>query len=306
MAFISIPHNLNTHFCRYRWMPIFLLFLIGGIAWTGFFLRGINYGIDFKGGLILEIQLPKKQNLDELRATLKNKFSQDVSIQELGGEGANSILIRTEKTDDIPKAQQKIQEILGKGIVFRRMDSVGPKMGAELIRKGIEAIAWALLAIMVYIWLRFEWQFGVCAVLALIHDCIGVFAFFALSQKEFNEGAIVAFLITASYSINDTVVIFDRVRENRIYKKGSTFLAILDSSINETLPRTLLTSITTLLALLMLYIFGGSIISDFSFPILVGLIIGTYSSIFIAVPLLVLFPEPGIKKIKKNTVSEKN
>jgi preprotein translocase subunit SecF len=181
--------------------------------------------------------------------------------------------------------------VLGADVIYRRIDLIGPKMGKELISNGVQAIGWALLAIMGYIWIRFEWQFGLCAIIALIHDCIGVLCFFVLFKIEFNEGAIVAFLITASYSINDTVVIFDRVRENKTYKKKLSLKQIINNSISETLPRTLLTSVTTFLALLMLYIFGGNTIADFSLPILVGLVIGTYSSIFIAVTLLQFFPD---------------
>ena len=163
-------------------------------------------------------------------------------------------------------------------------------MGKELIKNGALAIFWALLAMMAYVWFRFEWQFSICALVALFHDCLGLLAFFMWSRFEFNESAVVAILITAAYSINDTVVIFDRLREKRLQHREALFEHLVNISLNETLSRTLLTSSTALLALLMLYCFGGEVISALSLPILVGIVIGAYSSVVIAVPLLVWLP----------------
>lgn len=307
MALLAVPHNLSINFLKYRWAPVIMIALTVVVTFLALFSKGLNYGIDFKGGLQIEVKTSR--DLQSLRKDLARAVTKEVTIQEIG-KGKGDFLIRTEvdeASDSEKKAERKgervvegdleknptvlkIKNVLGPKTEYRNIQSIGPKMGKELIDSGIKGILLSLLAIAAYVAFRFEWQFGVCGVLALLHDCVGIVGYFALTQCEFTEQAVVAVLITASYSINDTVVIYDRVRENRVYRKGSSVLDILNRSINETLPRTLLTSATTLLALLVLYLFGGKIISDFSMPILVGISIGTLSSIFISVPLLVFFP----------------
>jgi preprotein translocase subunit SecF len=288
MAFISIPQNLNIPFIKYRLMPLFLMVaMICAVGW-GYMQKGINLGVDFKGGILIEAKLKTMPDLNLLRTHLKQELSQECAIQELG-KGEKTILIRTEKNDDNAKLIQKIQNFLGKDAVFQKTESIGPKVGQELMRDSFYAIFWALLFILGYVWIRFEWRFGICAMMALIHDCIAVLGFFIFFQKEFSEASIVAILITAAYSINDTVIIFDRIREKRTYQKSTAFHLLLNESLNETLSRTILTSATTLLALWILYQFGGEVISAFSLPILIGIGVGTYSSLLIAAPLLWLF-----------------
>lgn len=292
MALINIPHNLTFPFVKNKWTPIALFVVFSILVAISVLLKGINYGIDFNGGVVIEASLNGKTVMDDIRAKLKNALpGQEIGIQEISSD--HTVIIKTERLSDSDKSEESVNPIknaLGDSVTYKKIEFIGPKVGEELIMNGLRAIGWALLAIMAFVWVRFKWQFGICAILALAHDCIGIVGYFALSQQEFNEGAIVAILITASYSINDTVIIFDRIRENFVFKKGASFKEILNSSVNETLPRTLLTSTTTLLALLMLYLFGGSIISAFSMPIFVGIFIGSYSSIFIAAPLLLFFP----------------
>jgi preprotein translocase SecF subunit len=199
-------------------------------------------------------------------------------------------LIKVERKNEDDQAELKpielVKSTLGQGVDYRKIETVGPKVGSELVRNGIKAVGFALIAMLIYIAIRFEWQFALCAIMALAHDCMAILGLFCLFPLEFNETAIIAVLITAGYSINDTIVIFDRIRENiRTFKKMSLD-QLINKSLNETLSRTTLTATTTLLALLALYFFGGSIISTFSTPILIGILIGSFSSICLAAPLL--------------------
>ena len=289
MSLLSIPQTIRLPITRYRFLPLILLSITFLLAVVGYSMRGLNLGVDFRGGLLIEAKVSALSDLNDLRHKLKEMFHKEFSIQE-AGRGEQVLLIRTEPVPETKPLLEQMKQVLGQDVVYRRVESVGPKVGEELILDSLYAIGWALLLIMAYVWIRFEWQFSLGALVALLHDCLGLLVFFIISQKEFNEGAVVALLITASYSINDTVIIFDRIRENRFFKKGSSFDHIITCSINETLSRTLLTSMTTLLALGMLYLFGGEVISAFSLPIFFGILIGTYSSIMIAVPLLRFFP----------------
>ena len=257
---------------------------------VGTLTRGLNWGVDFKGGVLIEAQLAGTRNLDDLRRECRQTLGREVVLQEVG-QAQNTVLIRTELFQDVGAIVDAFKPILGKDTVYRRVESIGPKVGQELIKIGLYAIAFALVGMMLYVWFRFEWQFSVCAFAALIHDCLGLLAFFILTGLEFNESAIVAILITSSYSINDTVVIFDRLREN-MKGRNLPFVELINLSLNETFTRTLLTSSTALLALLMMYLFGGEVISSFSLPILAGIVIGAYSSVVIAVPLLRWLPLP--------------
>ena len=280
-------------------MGLLCLLTLGGIA-----LKGLSLGVDFRGGLVIEAQVSSNLDVNKLRKQLKSKLAQDFSIQQLEEKNLSkksSLLIRTEKVQDTSHFLETMKSFLGKDVVYRKIESIGPKVGGELIRNGCYAILWALVSMMIFVWIRFEWQFSLCALVALVHDCLGLLAFFVWSGLEFNEGAVVAMLITAAYSINDTVVIFDRLRDNLTHSKGQSFDALINLSLNETLSRTLLTSSTTLLAVLMLYLFGGEVIASFSLPIFVGILIGTYSSIIIAVPLLRWLPLSRPKGIPANT-----
>ncbi len=286
-----IPENVNIPFFKYRYVNYGFSIIVTLLAIGCFMVRGLNYGIDFKGGIMMEVKTKGAANLSEMRTTLGNLKIGEVSLQEFGSP--NDIMIRVERQEGDEKAQmgavEKIRENLGTNIEVRRVEMVGPKMGAELIQNGLMAIGWALVAMLIYIWFRFEWQFGLCAILALLHDAFAVLGLYSIFRIEFNTTAIVAILITIGYSINDTVVIYDRIRENlRKYKKLS-IPDLINRSINETLSRTILTSGSTLLALFALYFWGGEVIATYSFPIIVGVLVGTYSSICIASPLLHTF-----------------
>ena len=288
-GFNFIPADTKYSFLPYR--KLFFLFSAALIlASVGIFLvKGLNFGIDFKGGILIEIRTAgEKADIASMRSKLKNSDLGEVALQEFGRP--TDVLIRVQRQDGGEKAQQaavaKVKKILGDKVSYRRTESVGPKVSQELFWDGVYAVLAAIFAILLYIWFRFEWQFGLGAIVALSHDVLSTIGLFALLQLEFNLSTVAAVLTIAGYSINDTVVVFDRVRENlRKYKK-LPLDELFNNSINETLSRTVMTSVTTLLALLALYILGGEIIKDFSLAMIWGVIIGTYSSICLAVPLL--------------------
>ena len=254
-----------------------------------FLVQGLNYGIDFRGGILLEVRAQGPARIADLRSDLSGLDLGEIELQEFGQE--TDILIRIEKQPGGETAQlravETVKAALGRDVEYRRVEFVGPKVGGELIEAGVTAVLLALAAMLVYIWFRFEWQFGVGAVIALLHDVALTIGVFSLLGLEFNLSTVAAILTIAGYSINDTVVVYDRVRENLRKYKTLALDALLNLSINETLSRTVLTSVTTLLALLTLFFFGGQVIKGFSFAMIWGVVVGTYSSIWIAVPLLV-------------------
>ncbi len=250
--------------------------------------KGLNYGIDFQGGIMIEVRTENAANIGDMRGRLSSLGLGEVALQEFGAP--TDVLIRVQRQEGGEKAQQnaidKVKSVLGDNISYRRTEFVGPKVSAELFWDGVLAVSLAILAILVYIWFRFEWQFGFGAVAALGHDVASTIGIFALMGLEFNLSTVAAILTIAGYSINDTVVVYDRVRENlRKYKK-MPLGELLNNSINQTLSRTVMTSVTTLLALLALFFLGGAVIRDFAFAMIWGVLIGTYSSICLAVPLL--------------------
>ncbi len=290
-----VPHQTNFPFMRWRKIgfAISAILLIASIGL--FFARGLNYGIDFLGGILMEVQTPTQVEASEMRSRLESLGLGEISLQEFGA--SDTVLIRIERQTGGEEAQQQaieavkasLAEQYGDGIDYRRTEFVGPKVGDELILAGVQAVVFALLAMMVYIWFRFEWQFSLGAVAALIHDVIATIGVFALLGLEFNLATVAAILLIVGYSMNDTVVVYDRVRENlRKYKKLA-LEDLLSRSINDTLSRTLMTSVTTLLALVALWSLGGPVIADFCFAMIWGVVVGTYSSIFIAAPLLINF-----------------
>ncbi len=249
--------------------------------------KGMSYGIDFKGGYIFEVKMPTEPDVQSLREKLGALGLGDVAIQQFGAK--KDLMIKLEKSEEGKKqtvAIQKVKDTLGEGVTYKKIETVGPKVGSELVSNAVKAVAFALIAMLLYIGIRFEWQFGVCAVAALFHDCAIIFGMFAIFPMEFSETSITAVLLTASYSINDTVVIFDRIRENLKRFKKMDLGELINLSLNETLSRTTLTATTTVLAVLALYLFGGKIIAALALPIMVGILIGTFSSIFVASPLL--------------------
>ena len=272
---------------------IFLVFsaCLVAASFLVFALQGLNLGIDFRGGILIEIRTTQPADLANLRSRLGGLGLGEVTLQEFGAE--TDVLINVQRQEGDEKAQIKAIEAvkteLG-GLVgeYRRVEFVGPKVGGELKQAGAIATVLALLGIGLYIWFRFEWQFALAALVALTHDVLSTIGFFALTQIEFNLATLAAVLTIAGYSINDTVVIFDRVRETlRKYKKLA-MTDLLNKAINGTLTRTLLTSVTTLLALIALFLFGGEVIRGFVMGLIWGVVIGTYSSVAIAVPLLLV------------------
>ena len=253
--------------------------------------KGLNYGVDFKGGTLIEIRsLDKTLNISDLRKSFNNLNLGDVTVKRFGND--NDYVVKFEKKQSIEEnfienIKIELKKDIGNIFEFRRVESVGPKVSAELLKSGVIAIALSLGAMLIYIWIRFEWQFSIGAIIALFHDIIITLGFFSLLNLEINLSIVAAVLTIVGYSMNDTVVIFDRVRENLKKLSDIKIYEITNISINETLSRTIITSITTLLALVSIFIFGGAILKGFSFAMILGVIIGTYSSIYIANPILV-------------------
>lgn len=325
-----IPEGTKINFLGGR-KPAYAISIFLGIAsLVLLFTQGLNFGIDFRGGILIEFSTVEPVDLDDLRSDLAELGYGDIAIQEFGA--ANDVLVRVESQPGDAEAQRAIQDnvkdrlrglfaapmelpdgfnlqaaspeeldaLVGSkvydvnqeqiltGISFRRVELVGPKVSGELINAGILAITLAIGAVLIYIWFRFEWQFGVGAVVALVHDVILTIGFFALTQLEFNLSIIAAILTIVGYSLNDTVVVYDRVRENlRRYRKVP-LVDLFNNSINEVLARTIMTSLTTLLALLALFFFGGTVIQGFTAAMIWGVFVGTYSSTFVAVPFLLV------------------
>jgi len=311
-----IPSDSNLNFVGLR---------AGAFALSAFIMlasifliakNGLNMGIDFTGGTVIEIRTPVQPDIEDMRSKLNDLDLGAISIQEFGR--SDDLLIRLpeqkeseeyaieretcletnpHKRDKCPTAndmaitivKDNLKDIFtDQKIDYRRIEFVGPQVGKELKMKGLYAIIFSLLGIMTYVWFRFEWQFGVAAIIALAHDSLATIGLFALTQMEFNLSTVAAILMIAGYSINDTVVVFDRIRENlRKYKK-KPLNELFNFSINQTLSRTLMTSVTTLLALIALYAFGGEVIRGFVYALIFGIVIGTYSSVFVASPTLLM------------------
>ena len=251
--------------------------------------KGLNFGIDFKGGTLIELRSSdKKINISSLRDNLTQMNLGDVSVKNFGNE--NDYLIKFENNENkniIEEIKSNLDKSFGNQFEFRRVENVGPKVSSELLRSGMIAITVALVLMLIYIWIRFEWQFSLGAILALFHDVIVTLGLFSLLGLEINLSIVAAVLTIVGYSMNDTVVIFDRVRENLRKYSDIKIYELTNISINETLSRTLITSITTLLALLSIFFFGGEILKGFSLAMIFGVIFGTYSSIYIANTVLV-------------------
>ena len=255
--------------------------------------KGLNYGIDFKGGTLIELRADSTNiNISEIRSSLNSINLGDVNVKEFGKKGDYLIKVeqKTENNNQlIPKIKKTLVNNLNSEINFRRVENVGPKVSSELLQSGIIAISLSLIAMLFYIWIRFEWQFSVGSIIALFHDVIITLGIFSILSLEINLSIIAAVLTIVGYSMNDTVVIYDRIRENLNKYTKLNISEIANLSINETLSRTIITSITTLLALLSIYILGGEILRGFSFAMILGVLIGTYSSIFVAAPVLKFF-----------------
>ena len=253
-------------------------------------IKGLNYGIDFKGGTLIEIRSDNKNiAISDIRDSLSNMEVGDLNIKEFGKKGDFLIKIEKNLKNDenfTTQIKNEISEKINSKINFRRVENVGPKVSDELLKKGLTAIILSLAAMLFYIWVRFEWQFSLGSIIALIHDVIITLGIFSILAFEINLSIVAAVLTIVGYSMNDTVVIFDRIRENLRKYSDISISDISNLSTNETLSRTLITSVTTLLALFSIFIFGGAILKGFSFAMILGVIIGTFSSIFVAAPIL--------------------
>ena len=287
-----VPSDTSFDFLKLQKFTMALsAFLV--LASIGMFATvGLNLGIDFKGGILLEARNSSgPADISKVRNDLATLNLGDVSLQGFGTD--TDVLIRIQRQEGDEKAQiaaiKAVTDMLGSDFDIRRTEFVGPTVGAELAEKGVLAVICALMAILVYIWFRFEWQFSIAAILALAHDVLTTIGLFSLTAFEFNLATVAAILTIAGYSINDTVVVFDRVRENLRRYKSFEQRDILNRSLNETLSRTVMTSVTTLLALTAIVIFGGAVLRDFALAMIWGVIIGTYSSVFIAVGMLSRF-----------------
>ncbi|MFN4282784.1 MAG: protein translocase subunit SecF [Alphaproteobacteria bacterium] len=284
----------------------FSIFLL--VASLGFYAtNGLNYGIDFAGGIAIEVTTKTPANLDEMRSQLNGLGLGEVSLQDFGSPTDLLIRVPSQPGDEdaqlaaVEKVKASLNEIVAS---YRRVEFVGPKVGGELVRAGIIAVTLSLLGIMIYVWFRFEWQFGVAAILATAHDVITTVGLFAILGHEFNLTTLAAVLTIAGYSINDTVVVFDRIRENLRKYKTMPIAELMNRSVNDTLSRTILTGTTTLMALTAIYFFGGAVLSDFALALIWGILIGTFSSIYVAAPLVMMMNVRATLSKRDNAESE--
>ncbi|PCI31710.1 MAG: protein translocase subunit SecF [Alphaproteobacteria bacterium] len=285
-----VPETTNIRFIDFRKMA-YVLSLVMIVASMGlYFTKGLNFGIDFEGGIMIEIGTEGPADITRIRSVMKGLNMGDVKVQEFGAP--NDVLIRLEHQEGLTVDQvvEKVREVLPMAvdgeISYRRTETVGSTVSGELISDGIMAVALAMGAVLIYIWFRFEWQFGLGAVIALVHDVILTIGMFAITGMEFNLSTIAAILTIVGYSLNDTVVVYDRIRENLRKFRKKSMPDLLNLSINDTLSRTVMTSVTTLIALFSLFFLGGEGIHGFAAAMIWGIFVGTYSSIFIAAPVL--------------------
>jgi preprotein translocase subunit SecF len=278
--------NFHSMYKKFNIFSIILVILSISIIT----IKGLNLGVDFKGGTLIEVRIENEVvDIAEVRQSLLKMNLGDVNVKKFGNE--NDFLLKIEMNDKenpdlISTINKKLSSDLGVSVNFRRVENVGPKVSNELLKDGLLAISLSLAAMLFYIWIRFEWQFSLGAIVALIHDVIITIGIFSLLSYEINLSIVAAVLTIVGYSMNDTVVIFDRVRENLKKYTKISISEISNISTNGTLSRTLVTSVTTLLALFSIYFFGGAILKGFSFAMIIGVIVGTFSSIFVAIPIL--------------------
>ena len=293
MNFRFIPDETQIPFLRYRTVCYAISAALVLLTLIVLPVRGLNFGIDFAGGMLIEVRMPgEAADLATMRRVLNNQGLGEVALQEFGQP--SDVLIRVARQEGgetaqaaaIDQVRSALDAEFGEGISYRRVEFVGPAVSEDLLWAGMQAVLYSLLAILAYIWFRFEWQFGVGAIVATIHDVVLTIGMFELVGLEFNLASVAALLTIVGYSLNDTVVVYDRIRENLRRYKAMSMIELMDKSINDTLARTFMTSFTTLLALFALFIFGGPVIRGFTFAMIWGILVGTYSSVFIAAPLL--------------------
>ena len=281
-----VPERPNLDVVRYRKFAIVLsaILFIGSIILV--IAPGLNFGIDFRGGTVIEVRTEGTADIAEMRTQLGGLGLGDISLQRFGEDTDVLIRIQKQPGEDQSIAIRAVQDALGSSVEYRRTEFVGPTVGEELKEAGAMAVLFSLMGIFAYVWFRFEWQFAFGGILALVHDVVATIGLFALTGMEFNLATVAAVLTVAGYSINDTVVIYDRVRENLRRYKTMSMPDLLNLSVNETLSRTVMTSVSTLIALTALAVFGGEVIRGFCLALIWGVVIGTYSTVFLAVPAL--------------------
>lgn len=298
-----IPDDTRFPIMRWSRFGFFVSGLLSLASVLLFIFVGLNVGVDFKGGTVMTIRTAEAANIEKLREDVNSLGFGQAEIQEFGSP--RDVLIRLPAVEGGEEAQQttiaKVKEALGPGVEFRSVEVVGPKVSNELAQQSIVAVVVAIIGILLYVWFRFEWQFAAGAVLSLLHDVLITIGVFCLLRIEFNLQIIAAILTIVGYSLNDTVVVFDRIREYMRKYKSMNLADLIDFSINSVFPRTILTSVTTMLALVALYVFGGEVLRGFTFTMILGVLIGTYSSIFIASPVLILL---GTVMSEKKTATE--
>ena len=287
-----IPDDTRIPFFRYRWIAFVwsLVVLLGTIAMVA--TTGLNLGIDFKGGVLVEVRTQGPADLALMRSTLGGIGLGEVALQTAGSDDQVMIRAKAPEGDEVAQRaaveliKRALDEQLGGGLSYQRAEFVGPRVSRELLINSVWAVLISLLGVLLYLWFRFEWQYGVGAIASLIHDVSASIGIYVVTGIEFNLTSVAALLTIVGYSLNDTVVIYDRVRENLRRYKAMPIEQLLDLSINETLPRTMMTGLTTLVALVPLWLFGGEVIRGFTIIMIWGVIIGTYSTIYIATPIL--------------------
>ena len=309
MRFRPVPENTTIRFMRGRFIGIAVSAVLSILSVFVFFYPGLNYGIDFVGGIMVEVRTAGPADLGALRSGLSGLGLGEVALQEFGSD--RDVLIRVQRQEGGDTAQNvavglvraKVEE-LAPGVDFRRVEMVGPRISEELFRDAFLAVGLALVAMLFYIWFRFEWQFGVGAIITLVLDITKLIGFYGVTQMEFNLTSVAAVLTIIGYSINDKVVVYDRMRENLRRYKQMPLRDLIDASINTTLTRTIYTSLTAVLAMLPMAIAGGSAVSGFATAIVFGIIVGTSSSIFIAAPILLFLGEGRLRPPERAAVSK--
>ena len=301
-----IKSGTNIKFMKIKKLTLFISSILFLLSLGLVFFKGLNLGIDFTGGSLIEVRFKQEVNLNNIRVEMNKLDLGEIQLQTIGNE--NDIVIRVQEKKNSDNKQIKAIQVIknslsDKSVEYRRTEFVGPKVGEELINAGIIAVIFSLIGILIYIWLRFQWNFALGAIIALIHDIVLTLGFFSFLQLEFNLATVAAVLTIAGYSINDTVVIYDRIRETMRKYKQVTFDELINISLNGTLSRTLMTSLTTLLALMALFVFGGIVISSFIIALIWGVFIGTYSSLYVASPVLTYLKSDNREVGKKKEIN---
>ena len=281
-----IKSETNINFMRIKKLTLFVSTILFVLSLSLIFIKGLNLGIDFTGGSLIEVRFKENIDLNNLRTKMNKLDLGEIQLQTIGNENDIIFKVQDNKNKQIETVQIIKESLSDQSVEYRRTEFVGPKVGSELVNAGIIAVIFSLIGILIYIWIRFQWNFALGAIIALVHDVILTLGFFSVLQLEFNLATVAAVLTIAGYSINDTVVIYDRVRDSMRKYKQITFDEVINISLNSTLSRTLMTSLTTLLALIALLTFGGIVISSFIIALIWGVLIGTYSSIYVASPIL--------------------